>query len=130
MQTIPAIPYNPRVLKAFRKILALLLLALLPLQGTAAALSHAVCVEGSGMTHAMDTGHSHDGPAAGDHRHGQDEGDSSTAQSNHLSCHLTASAIPSFTVATAADIGWVYQPAAPSALPLFFPEQPQRVPLA
>ena len=128
---IPAILYNPRVLKTFRKILALLLLALLPLQGTAAALSHMVCSENSGIvTHTMDTEHSHNGPAANDHRHGQDEGDSGTTQSNHLSCHLTASAIPSVTVAGATDIDWVYQPAAVSALLLFFPEQPQRVPLA
>jgi hypothetical protein len=125
----PAIPYNPRVVKPFRKIFALLLLALLPLQGAAAALSHVACSEGSGMTHARDTGHSHDGHAGDAHRHSQDEGDSGSTQSNHLSCHLTASAIPSLTVSASADIDWVYQPAAPAAVLLFFPEQPQRVPL-
>ena len=127
---IPAIPYNPRVLKPFRKIVAILLLGLLPLQSTAAALSHMRCAQDTGIAQTMDGGHSHDSTAGASQNHTHDDTDSGNASNNHLSCHLTASGIPSLIVAPTADISWVYRPAAPAAVLLFFPEQPQRVPLA
>lgn len=127
---IPAIAYNPRVLKTFRKIVAILLLGLLPLQSTAAVLSHMLCAQETGVAQVLDGGHSHDGTAGGSQNHTHDDTDSGNASSSHLSCHLTASGIPSLTVAPTTDISWVYRPAAPVAVLLFFPEQPQRVPLA
>ena len=118
------------MLKTFRKIVALLLLGLLPLQTAAAVLSHMLCAQDAGITQTLDGGHSHDGTAGGSQHHSHDDTDAGNASNSHLSCHLTASGIPSLTVAPTTDISWVYRPAAPAAVLLFFPEQPQRVPLA
>lgn len=121
----------PLVLRLGKKILIIALLLVMPLQGFAASLSHLLCSSSSAAEQTL-SGHHHD---AGDDSiapHDRDDGgnDSGKSHAGHLSCHQLSSALPSVAVTVCASNLSVFVPTIFVLPSLFFPEQPQRPPLA
>jgi hypothetical protein len=112
-------------------------LAVMPLHGIAATLTVLVC-HGDAQTHAThaSASHGHDeSQHHAAHQHGNgaadsDDGSATGSSSVHLCCNLTASAPPSMTVPTALPAFPVQTFVLDSLHDLFFPDQPQRPPLA
>jgi len=119
----------PLVFGLGKKILIMALLLVMPLQGFAASLSHLLC-SSSSAAEQMLSSHHHD---AGDDSialHDHDDGNNGKSHAGHLSCHQLSSAIPSISTALSVGDPPVFEPAVFVFPSLFFPEQPQRPPLA
>ena len=102
-------------------------LAVMPLQGVAAAMATLVC-HGDAQAHAMHEsgGHEHGAQHAGH----DDEGGTTGYNAYHLCCHYTVAA-PSAVMLPAALPDFPIRAFAPDPLhDLFIPDQPQRPPLA
>lgn len=108
-----------------RKLVLVLALAVMPLQGVAATLSVLLC-HGDAQAHAMHTQDEHSM-----HHYGHpDEGGATGNSAYHLCCNITASAPPVMTL-PAVPPDFPVRALAPDPLhDLFVPEQPQRPPLA
>ena len=109
-----------------KKLVLMLAIAVMPLQGIAATLSVLLC-HGETETRAM---HTQDGHDHGTHQPGQqDDAGPSGDLTYHLCCHHTVSGVPVLTLHPAmADFSMLT--AAPQPLhDLFFPDRPQRPPL-
>ena len=110
-----------------RKLVLVLALAVMPLQGVAATLSVLLC-HGDAQAHAM---HTQDDPEHSMHHDDHpDEGGASSESAYHLCCNITASA-PPLTTLSAVPPDLPVNTFVPDSLhDLFIPEQPQRPPLA
>jgi hypothetical protein len=115
-----------------RKLVLVLALAVMPLQGFTAALTVLLC-HGDAQMHAMHVPESHDhgGADHGSH-HGapQDESNAGSMAAYHLCCNMTVS-VPSSIIVPAVVPDFPVRASAPD-LPhdLFVPDRPQRPPLA
>lgn len=111
-----------------RKLVLLLALAVMPLQGIAAAVSVLQCQAGGGKraTHVIQAHQAHDHGVAHDSQPVDDSG--AKTHTGHFCCHqvsglplvILSPALPDFPV-------WALSPAL--LHDLFFPEQPKRPPL-
>ena len=109
-----------------KKLVLAAALAVMPLQGVAAAMSVLLC-HGDAQAHAIHESGGHDhGPS----HNGHHDDDSGTGIGNyHLCCHFTIAAPPIFTLPAALP-DFPIRAFAPDPLhDLFFPDQPQRPPL-
>jgi ABC-type Zn2+ transport system substrate-binding protein/surface adhesin len=118
-----------------RKWMLAAALAVMPLHGIAATLTVLLC-HGEAQAHATHAAGDHDGhqhEATHQHQHGSagsDDGSTGGASSFHLCCNLTASAPPAISLVTELP-DFPVQAFAPDPLQdLYFPDQPQRPPLA
>ncbi len=113
-----------------RKLVLLLALAVMPLQGVAATLPVLFC-HGEAQMHAMHDQGDHDHGAHLDGQHDSQNDDSDTTGNFfHPCCNITVSA-PSTIALPAALPDFLIRAFAPDPLhDLFFPDQPQRPPLA
>ena len=110
-----------------KKLVLLLALTVMPLQGVAATLSILLC-HGEAQAHAMHDQGSHDHGAP--HDNYQDKGGTTGSSAYHLCCNITASAPPVMMLA-AVPPDFPVRAFVPDPLhDLFVPEQPQRPPLA
>ena len=109
-----------------RKLVLVLALAVMPLQGVAATLSVLWC-HGDAQAHAM---HTQDDPEHSMHHDAlPDEGGATGQSAYHLCCNIIASAPPVMTV-SAVPPDFPVRAFVPDSLhDLFIPEQPQRPPL-
>ena len=110
-----------------RKLVLVLALAVMPLQGMAATLSVLLC-HGDAQAHAV---HTQDNQEHSMHHDGDpDEGGATGHSAYHLCCNVTASA-PPFMTLPAVPHDFPVRAFVPDSLyDLFVPEQPQRPPLA
>ena len=132
MQLVPLLRYTIDMSPLWLKELVLsAALAVMPLQGVAAALSFLIC-HGDAQAHAMHANDSHDHAAHQDSRHDKHPGDDATAGSSvhHLCCHYTVSAPTAVTVAISLPDFPVLAYAPDPLHDLFVPDRPQRPPLA
>lgn len=117
-----------------RKLVLVLALAVMPLQGVAATLTVLWC-HGDAQAHALHTQnnpiHTQDAPEHNMHHDAHpDEGGAAGQSAHHLCCNITASAPPLVTP-SAAPSEFPVRAFAPDFLhDPFIPEQPQRPPLA
>ncbi len=120
----------PPVFKLGRRILVLALLLVMPLQGFAASLSHLLCSSSSAIEKTISS-HHHGGDSndVTSHEH-NDSGSSNDSHAGHLSCHQLSSALQGVAVTVCAGNLSVFVPTIFVLPSLFFPEQPQRPPLA
>ena len=108
-----------------RKLVLVLALAVMPLQGMAATLSVLLC-HGDAQAHAVHAQDEHSMHHDGD----PDEGGATGHSAYHLCCNITASAPPVMMLA-AVPPDFPVRAFVPDPLhDLFVPEQPQRPPLA
>lgn len=113
-----------------KKLVLVLALAVMPLQGVAATLSVLLC-QGDAQAHAVHAQDTHDDPEHGMHHDGHpDEGGATSPSAHHPCCNATASAPPVMTPRVAAPRFPVGALAPDLLHDLFVPEQPQRPPLA
>jgi hypothetical protein len=110
-----------------RRLVLVLALAVMPLQGVAAALSVLFCHD-EGQMHALHDQGSHE---HGTHHDGRHDDDGTVGGSTyHLCCHFTVSA-PAIVALPAALPDFPIRAFAPDSLhDLFIPDRPQRPPLA
>ncbi len=102
-------------------------LAVMPLQGVAAAMSVLLC-HGDAQVHAIHEGGGHEHGPTHDSHH--DDGGGSGVGNYHLCCHYTVTA-PSAITLPGALPEFPIRTSAPDPLhDLFIPDQPQRPPLA
>lgn len=102
-------------------------LAVMPLQGVAAAMSVLAC-HGDAQAHAMHEGGGHDHDTKPDSHHNDSGG--TGAGTYHLCCHYTVTAPSAITLPPALP-DFPVRVFAPDLLhDLYFPDQPQRPPLA
>jgi len=102
-------------------------LAVMPLEGVAAAMAALVC-HGDAQAHATHENGGHDRSTKNEPHH--DDGGISGADAYHLCCHYTASAPSAITAPTALP-DFPVRSFAPDFLhDRYFPDQPQRPPLA
>ena len=115
-----------------RKILVLVLLLVMPLQGFAASLSHLLCSASSAIeTTGSSYHHGGDSNEVTPHDHNDsDSGNSNDSHAGHLSCHQLSFALPDIAVTVFAGNLSVFVPTIFVLPSLFFPEQLQRPPLA
>ena len=114
-----------------RKFVLAAALAVMPLQGVAATLSALLC-HGDAQMHAVHDpdGHDHGSHHDGHHNSHQDDGGSTGNAVFHLCCHYTVSAPPIVTIPAMVP-DFPVRAFVPDPLhDLFFPDQPQRPPLA
>lgn len=112
-----------------RKLAALLLMLILPLQGLAASLSPMLChaaKNDSAATSVADHGEAHN-------HHGTDtapaqESSGTSDYAGHLCCHLVFSTVPAMAVNAALPESSVYSSPDPDSPPLFVPERLRRPP--
>ena len=110
-----------------KKLVLVLALTVMPLQGVAATLSVLLC-HGEAQAHAMHDQGSHDHGARADGH--PDEGGTTGNHVQHLCCHYTVSA-PASLALPAALPDFLVQAFVPDPLhDLFVPDRPQRPPLA
>jgi hypothetical protein len=102
-------------------------LAVMPLQGVAAAMAFLVC-HGDPQAHATHESGGHEHDAQHDSRH--DDGGTTGDSSFHLCCHCTVSAPSAITLPTALPDFPIRSFVPDSLHDLFVPDQPQRPPLA
>lgn len=108
-----------------KRLLLAAALAVMPLQGVAAAMSALVC-HGDAQAHAAHQSGHDPGARHDDHQDGGMTGDNS----DHLCCHVTVS-VPSTVTLPAALPDLPIRALVPDSLhDLFVPDQPQRPPLA
>jgi len=110
-----------------KKLVLVLALAVMPLQGVAAALSVLFCHDATQM-HALHDQGSHDHGV--NHDSHQDEGGTTGSHANHLCWHYTISTPPVVTLPAALPDFPVRALAPESLHDLFIPDRPQRPPLA
>lgn len=126
------IGYTAALMKSWsRKLLLVLALAVMPLQGIAATLSVLLC-HGETQTHAAHAGGSHEHGTHQNGHHDNQQGDDGTTSHSvyHLCCHFTAFAPASMTLPVARP-DFPARAYAPDPLhDLFVPDRPQRPPLA
>jgi hypothetical protein len=115
-----------RVLKALRKFAVLVLLLVLPLQGVAASLTDSLCSSAPAQSQPV-VGHGDDGHASSSH---EQNGSTETTYSGNLCCHHVFTAIPVITADAGSAEPPAFDPQHRYSPWLFFPEQPQPVPLA
>ena len=113
-----------------KKIVLLLAIAVLPLQGIAATLSVLLC-HGEGHAHAM---HAQDGHDHGAHDQARQDTHHDSAGANgdltyHLCCHHTLSGVPVVTLPPAMPDFPLLAMAPKPLHDLYFPDRPQRPPL-
>jgi len=109
-----------------RKLVLVLALAVMPLQGVAATLSVLLC-HGDAQAQAMHT----QNPEHSMHHDGHpDEGGATGHSGHHPCCNVTASAPPVMTLSAVPPDFSVGTFAPDPLYDLFVPEQPQRPPLA
>ena len=111
-----------------KKLVLLLAIAVMPLQGIAGTLAVLIC-HGEAQSHATHAQHDHDHGVSAQGEHHDDAGTGGDLL-YHLCCHHTASGITAaFLPAAMSDF-----PAPATALlllhDLFLPDRPQRPPLA
>jgi hypothetical protein len=118
-----------------RKIVLFLALAVLPLQAAAGTLSFLLC-HGEVQAHASHAQHDHEGGSShtgqnSDHgRAGDHDGGSTSTALYHLCCNMAAF-VPSADVMPAFLPDFLVRALAPDLLhDLYFPDRPQRPPLA
>ena len=114
-----------------RKFVLAVALAVMPIQGVAAALSVLLC-HGDAQLHALhdhgasDHGSHHDGH----HSNQQDDGSAKDNPVLHLCCNLTVT-IPAMVIVPPVTPDFPIRALVPDSLhDLFLPDQPQRPPLA
>lgn len=117
-----------------RRFALLLLLVLLPLQSTAAAIGPILCmsedVHHGAASAPADAHHAHDQTAGGEHehQHGGSDDSGNKGAGGHLCCCNFATAAPvSLAALPRADLP-VFEPSLSLLATLFVPEQPQRPP--
>jgi len=114
-----------------KKLVLAAALAVMPLQGVAAALSALLC-HGEAQTHAAHAGSGHDHDSHQDGHHDKHSGDDGAAGSSvyHLCCHYTVSAPAAVTLPVSLP-DFPVRAFVPDPLhDLFVPDRPQRPPLA
>jgi hypothetical protein len=122
--------------KSFRRLLALLLLLTLPLQGLSAVLMPLHCLtdsEHAGMSadtnHHQSSAQEHDGNA---HHpsppHADKQGTASSNDAGHICCNHVYTGVPSVAVLTAPDTSFAAVTEVSNALPPFFPDRLLRPP--
>jgi hypothetical protein len=105
-------------------------LVVMPMQGVAATLSVLLC-HGDAQLHAVHDQDAHDHGSRQDGHHGSHQDDGSTTSPQfHLCCHLSVTAPAILTVPSVLPDSSVRALAPDSLHDLFFPDQPQRPPLA
>ena len=119
--------------KSVRKLLAIMLLLTVPLQGLSAVLMPFHCpadeqhesVAAGAQHYHESVVHEHEGnsPATAQH-----DGDTSKNDAGHLCCNHVYTGVPSVAVLTAPDTPFVTANQISTAPPLFFPEQFLRPP--
>lgn len=109
-----------------RKLVLVLALAVMPLQGVAATLSNLICHDK--QMHALHDQDSHDHSVNRDSH--QDEGGTTGNHANHPCFHYTVSAPPVVTLPAAQPDFPVRASVLHDLHDLFIPERPQRPPLA
>lgn len=120
----------PLVFRLGNKILVVALLLVMPLQGFAASLSYVLCSSSSAIE-KTGSGHHHGGDGSDVTPHEHNDSGSSSNNSNSHAEHLQLSfALPSVAVTVRAGNLPVFTPTIFVLPSLFFPEQPQRPPLA
>lgn len=114
-----------------RRIVLLLILAVMPFQGVAATLAVLVC-HGETQLHAVHehAAHEHGSQHEGHHGSQQDDGGSKDGLAFHLCCNLTVT-VPAIVTLPSVLPDSPVRALAPDTLhDLYFPDQPQRPPLA
>jgi len=114
-----------------KKLVLAAALAVMPLQGVAAALSALLC-HGEAQTHAAHAGGGHDHDSHQDGHHDKQQGDDGAASNSiyHLCCHYTVSAPAAVTLPVSLP-DFPVRAFVPDPLhDLFVPDRPQRPPLA
>lgn len=109
------------------RFILLLAIAVMPLQGIAATLSVLIC-HGEAEAHAVHAQEGHDHGA-----HDQGHHDDSAASGDltyHLCCHHTLSGVPVLALPPALPEFPLFAMAPQPLYDLFFPDRPQRPPLA
>ena len=111
-----------------KKLVLVLALSVMPLQGLAATLSVLLC-HGEAQAHAMHDQGNHD-HGAPNYDHQDEGGATGNSSAYHLCCNITATAASILTLqATQPDFpGRALAP--PTLHDLFVPDRPQRPPLA
>lgn len=115
-----------------KKAVLLLAVLVMPLQGVAATLSILLC-HGDAQAHAMHGQPVHDHAAAHDQTHHHTYNDNAGANSDlsyHLCCHHTLSGLPVMALAPAIPDFSLIAVAPEPLHDLYFPDRPQRPPLA
>jgi hypothetical protein len=114
-----------------RRLVLAIALAVMPMHGIAAALSALLC-HGDAQLHALhDQGtHDHGSHHDGNHDSQQDDGGSKDSAVLHLCCNLTVTMPAIVTVPSVAPVFPVRALAPGTLHDLYFPDQPQRPPLA
>jgi hypothetical protein len=108
-----------------KRLLLAAALAVMPLQGVAAAMAALVC-HGDAQAHAALEGVHDHGAQPDNHQDGGTTGDNS----DHLCCHVTVSGPPAVTLPAALPDFPIRAFVPDSLHDLFVPDQPQRPPLA
>ena len=119
--------------KSVRKLLAIVLLLALPLQGLSAVLMPFHCatddqreaVTVGTQQHHDGIAHEHDKNSPATAQHG---GDASSNETGQLCCNHVTTGVPSVVILTAPDTPFVYESHISVIPPLFFPEQFLRPP--
>ena len=119
--------------KSARKLLALLLLLALPLQGLSAVLVPFHCpIDEHHASAATGAQHHHEGAT---HQHDaavpaidQQKGDVSGFETGNVCCNHVYTGAPSIAVFTSPEVPFVVVNQIATTPPLFFPEQPLRPP--
>ena len=114
-----------------KKLVLAAALAVMPLQGVAAALSVLLC-HGEAQTHTAHAGGGHDHDSHQDGHHDKQQGDDGVAGNSvyHLCCHYTVSAPAAVTLPVSLP-DFPVRAFVPDPLhDLFVPDRPQRPPLA
>jgi hypothetical protein len=128
---LPSEWFYPRIPAVMRldKVILLLAVLVMPLQGVAASLSHLLCPSHAAieLTTLMHAGGQHGDDGGVAHGHG-DSGSTSSDQVEHLSCHQSAIAIPSVELAVFTGVLPVFEQVIVVTPDPFFPEQPRRPP--
>ncbi len=119
--------------KSVRKLLAIVLLLALPLQGLSAVLMPFHCLTDAQHEVATVSAHQHHESAANEHDNissatAHHDSDTPSNDAGHLCCHHVYTGAPSVVVLAAPDTPFVTVNQISTAPPLFFPEQFLRPP--
>ena len=116
------------MLNLAKRIVLLLALAMLPVQGVGASFAHLACHTGAGE-HGPHGMHGHDGHDHGGQKNGHsDEG--KAVDMEHSSCHPSTPVLPVVTLPSNPSDFPVWAPSSYGLPELFIPDRPQRPPLA
>ena len=112
-----------------RKIVLLLAFIAMPMQGVAATLAVLFC-HGETQLHAVHEHDAHDHGSQHDGNHSGSHDDGGTGSLVHLCCHLSVTAPVILTLPSILPDATVRALAPDTLHDLYFPDQPQRPPLA